>query len=626
MDQICVLWPEGCAIKSEIITAQKTVVLCSIVLAIILSGCGTLSDRSICGNGVCETLVESSATCSLDCGGAQTPKAVETTQDEQEKSKLFPADQITGAVVSVSTNSDINNRHYIPQGFIAYWKFDENVWRGTTQEVRDTANTYHGTAISGALTAASASGRLGSFDGNSYVSAPPISVPSTVPTSLPNTTIGFWVKPDRTGLSPRVSFAGFLELGNPSAAKYLIFTDGNMVYTTTRYTTAGTVMGSFKATGLPDENQQNGWVHVAITYYGRGVAGIYINGSPAKLEYIRETSPGYPQIPWNNTSTATSVAFGPSIPTAKKYKGLMDEPIVYNRILKDTEISELYLAQKPKFTTGELPLAPLKICIDHDFGVDYYTKGYIETLTGSSGAITGIEDVCASSSTLKEYSCSNGTAVLTQYVCPRGCMKGACKTAPASTDDPQCFVELTINETFASGKTSFSLAGIKSRYGSHNTVRPLDPGISDYSLRVYGNAGGTQPELLGQYSLNDATLMVIDDIGAVERLPSGTTTVTIPYDRRITGIKAFDRTASTDLGFSISGVTCGRTCKLENETGEFSRQVGGGAYESDECCPGQGLIPVYNNFSNTSTFVCVKCGNGTCGNYENTISCPLDCR
>jgi hypothetical protein len=75
----------------------------------------------------------------------------------------------------------------------AYWKFNESVWNGTTDEVVDSSgNGYHCTAKNGANTVAGGKiGRAGSFDGvNDYV----ISSNNAGITGNPSFSISMWMK------------------------------------------------------------------------------------------------------------------------------------------------------------------------------------------------------------------------------------------------------------------------------------------------------------------------------------------------------------------------------------------------------------------------------------------------
>lgn len=175
-----------------------------------------------------------------------------------------------------------------------------------------------------------------------------------------------------------------------------------------------------------------------------------------------------------------------------------------------------------------------------------------------------------------------------------------------------CYVRLLILETKTpDGSIGFSLTSTKNLYGHYDGLVKsygLDFG-SDYILRTYDG----QNRILNEYPIHSARLDLWDDDsgGGMTENDSATISVTLPYNQKIAKITIKNKGVEINLGVNPSALQCQRTCKLENETGD---------YETYWCCAGLLSIPRADN-----SFTCANCGNNDCSQYEDDYICSEDC-
>jgi hypothetical protein len=178
-----------------------------------------------------------------------------------------------------------------------------------------------------------------------------------------------------------------------------------------------------------------------------------------------------------------------------------------------------------------------------------------------------------------------------------------------------CYINLKIKETKTEAGIQFSLLETTNLFGLYGgLVNNYNPELeSDYVLKVYD----TLNNLIGSYSLYSGRLIFYDNLdnseksgGAIE-LESGIIASIIPYDAKITKITVDDSGKETILNVNTLDLKCERTCKIENETGNYTTNV---------CCIG--LTPATQK---DGSFVCTKCGDDICSQYEDGYSCYEDC-
>ncbi|PJC47265.1 MAG: hypothetical protein CO035_06585, partial [Candidatus Omnitrophica bacterium CG_4_9_14_0_2_um_filter_42_8] len=194
---------------------------------------------------------------------------------------------------------------------VGYWSFDD-----TTVPGKDYSAYGNNGTNSGATSIAGVSSNALSFNGsNNYVTIP-ISNNLKVQTTL---TLETWIKPD-------ASYVGdILILGQ--GAYYLTYGSGGSI---SCYWYGKTPEGYFStAGGLVATGR---WSHVAAVWDGSTVK-IYVNG----IERLSQTCTG------TGSPAVNQVWFGAeSNGTTRQFKGLIDEPHIYNRALSASEINAHY--------------------------------------------------------------------------------------------------------------------------------------------------------------------------------------------------------------------------------------------------------------------------------------------
>lgn len=182
-----------------------------------------------------------------------------------------------------------------------------------------------------------------------------------------------------------------------------------------------------------------------------------------------------------------------------------------------------------------------------------------------------------------------------------------------------CFVKVDINEILSSDSTSIqtSYVGIENLYGNYEGQ--VDIYNSEIPEMYILNTYDSENNLLDQYSFSTSLISYYDNfgdslnLGGITISSKGQTSLVIPYDSRINRITLiFNGTEKELTGFNSTNLKCERTCKLENETGNTEK--------NDRCC--EGLIKSTFEIGN---FKCLTCGDGVCGENENSYNCFVDC-
>ena len=189
-----------------------------------------------------------------------------------------------------------------------------------------------------------------------------------------------------------------------------------------------------------------------------------------------------------------------------------------------------------------------------------------------------------------------------------------------------CFVSFSINETFdqETNATSFSLLEQRNLYGFYSGSVPA------YSDEISGgyvlNLLDSSSQSIGKYSLDSSRFILYDnfgadcdpeldpecDLGGVIEADAGVISVIVPYSSDVSKAIVEQEEVQTDLGINPSDIKCERTCKVEGESGEYS--------QDQSCCLGYSKIQ-----TSEDAFVCSKCGDGICSEYENELGCFEDC-
>ncbi|MEK6967249.1 MAG: dockerin type I domain-containing protein [Nanoarchaeota archaeon] len=77
-------------------------------------------------------------------------------------------------------------------------------------------------------------------------------------------------------------------------------------------------------------------------------------------------------------------------------------------------------------------------CIDTDNGRDYFVRGVVTGYDKPTGEYAKIVDNCEGPNGLNEYICDGKYGMETEYVCPNGCVDGACISLASTCGDTIC--------------------------------------------------------------------------------------------------------------------------------------------------------------------------------------------
>jgi len=197
----------------------------------------------------------------------------------------------------------------------------------------------------------------------------------------------------------------------------------------------------------------------------------------------------------------------------------------------------------------------------------------------------------------------------------------------------ECYNQINVGERLvydATGNVSdvaLSYLGSENLYGNYaGRVNEYHPDFADtYLLKVLDLFGN----VLGEYSFGTGLITFYDnfgnetDPGGIMLDDEGQTSVVFPYfsnARRV--IVYFNGTEKINQAVSFS---CERNCVLEDEIGSSN---GFGQVPYTKCCSGLQKIVTEEHstdYENWYDFVCVKCGDGVCSQYEDYRSCWEDC-
>jgi hypothetical protein len=194
-----------------------------------------------------------------------------------------------------------------------------------------------------------------------------------------------------------------------------------------------------------------------------------------------------------------------------------------------------------------------------------------------------------------------------------------CFSAPILATD-STYVKLAITETKTSSGIVFSLQKTEALYGNFSGSYELydsKKSFGDYILEAYD----AKNKLSAKYSLKSGRFVYVDfeNGGDFVENNSGTIYTVIAYNttRPIAYVKINNKGKKT-LALNLPNAVLAEqfkkimACKKVGEMGTFSG--------NDKCC--LGLIPAIQAEGN---FVCISCGDGTCGDKEDYYTCPEDC-
>lgn len=223
-----------------------------------------------------------------------------------------------------------NETTRLTEGLIGYWPFngkDVNWTSGSAGVAYDRSGGNNtGTITNMSQTGSVVGGKLGqalNFDGVDDV----VSITDTSTIRSTNVkTFSLWINQTGTNNTARILSETF---------------DSNNAWDVTGPDSGNNaVRVSFKVAGSsssfvsPDGSvPQSGWVHIAGTFDGSAVTGIYINGVAQSLN-----------SPFSVTYGATTgFTIGDRTNGSKNFKGYIDDVRLYDRILSASEIKQLYL-------------------------------------------------------------------------------------------------------------------------------------------------------------------------------------------------------------------------------------------------------------------------------------------
>jgi hypothetical protein len=217
----------------------------------------------------------------------------------------------------------------------------------------------------------------------------------------------------------------------------------------------------------------------------------------------------------------------------------------------------------------------------------------------------------------------------------------------------ECYNKIIIDERLvydSFGNVSdvaLSYIGRESIYGNYaGMVDEYITGFEDnYLLKVFSSSGNE----LGAYSFGTGLIIFYDnfgnetDFGGMEILDEGETSVIFPYFADASEIKVYFngtekfRQDISDIfgdlvcsGCVVQGGFGSKTSKVQSPESILGGDINGDGVIAEEllinqqCC--EGLTSVFPNSFDLNSFVCTKCGDGICSQYEDYRSCWVDCK
>ena len=215
------------------------------------------------------------------------------------------------------------------------WRFDETLWAGVANEVKDNAaNSLDGTSVNGAttddsnpaLSGATGTCGYGDFDGNNdYVEVADNNL-LDLTTEL---TLTAWVRPETSSVDQTIISKG----GSFTISYRLRITAGNQLqftWCTSRFFGVCTATSSITSTATIATNT---WTHVAISF-SSGSQTLYINGS------ADGSGSSTTAISSSNTPLTIGAAIG-IFSTDNEFLGQIDEVRIYELGLDSTLIAQI---------------------------------------------------------------------------------------------------------------------------------------------------------------------------------------------------------------------------------------------------------------------------------------------
>lgn len=214
---------------------------------------------------------------------------------------------------------------------LAYWEMEETEGSGASDS---TDNAYDlvptgGLTISGATT----TGKFGNgfaFNGNGgrFTHSTLLDVMGD------EITIAGWVKPDATGMSAGQCWLSKQNVGGMGEQLWLKFNMSSRVPTSigASYRSGGVFINLNSSVTWTDDT----WYHYAFTWDSNG-ARIYVDGKPE----------GSNTTPIMGDGTAIDLSIGTGGLTSQPFKGVIDDVRIYEDVLTDQEIADLYNCTGP---------------------------------------------------------------------------------------------------------------------------------------------------------------------------------------------------------------------------------------------------------------------------------------
>ena len=221
----------------------------------------------------------------------------------------------------------------LARGVVGYWRFDDGAGSSTARDLSGNGNhcllrNMHPASdwtdgpLEGAIT----------FDGNGWLECPRVGALARVQNAL---TISLWIK--RTGRKNHVRALVTRQLDRSDRDRFhLGFSDDDLVL---RSRQPG------KATYAPFPAVRGHWLHVAATRGPDGMARLYLDGEEIRSKVTDHLGMGGGDDPLiigggNNSADPANVK--------EHLEGVMDELIIYDRVLLPEEISALAAGTQPQ--------------------------------------------------------------------------------------------------------------------------------------------------------------------------------------------------------------------------------------------------------------------------------------
>lgn len=235
------------------------------------------------------------------------------------------------ALTAAQVNSIMNQEHRCPLRPVADYRFDESSWDGTANEVADdSGNEHHGISVGMSTTENGKICNAGDFTATG--TSDYLSLANTAITGLTDFTISIWA------LTDVINSAAILSGANANVSggnEVLLFYSNDNTFNPF-------LMGSnasMSSGGISDES----WHHIVWTRSGTNQC-YYVDGILVDCKVISNSGPIVVD-PGGLVIGQEQDQVGGGFSSVQAWDGLLDELIIFDSAIQDSEVADIYLNQ-----------------------------------------------------------------------------------------------------------------------------------------------------------------------------------------------------------------------------------------------------------------------------------------